>query len=140
MHETSIALSILSLVEEKFNDTPGAVRVTKIRVLVGSLSLVDPVALKFALEVASKGTPMEGSEIEIEFVEPVFKCRKCGHTWRLTRDELGRIAEDKALAQVLHYYPDLITEHLKCPKCGSRDIDIVEGGGVILESVEIETR
>ncbi len=140
MHETSIALSILSLVEEKFKSTPGAVRVSRVRIRVGSLSLVDPVALKFALEVAGKGTPMEGAEIEIEFVDPVFRCRKCGHEWKLTGDQLGRLTNDKALAQVLHYYPDLITEHLKCPVCGSRDIDIVEGGGVILDSIEIETR
>jgi len=57
LHETSIALSILAAIEDVFNQTPGAKRVTKIKLRIGMLSLIDIEALKFALMVASRGTP-----------------------------------------------------------------------------------
>ncbi len=138
MHETSIALSILAAVEDVYKQTPGAKRVTAIKIRVGMLSLIDIEALKFALQVASKGTPAEGAKLHVEIETPRFRCRKCGHEWEVGREELERIAEKYGLASVMHIYPDVILEYMRCPRCGSTDVEIVRGRGVILESVELD--
>jgi hydrogenase nickel incorporation protein HypA/HybF len=138
LHETSIALSILSAVEDVYKQTPGARRVTAIRIRVGMLSLIDIEALKFALKVASRGTPAENARIEVKIETPRFRCRKCGYEWELSREKLEEITEEYGLASVMHIYPDVILEYMKCPRCGSTDIEILEGRGVILESIELD--
>ena len=138
MHETSIALSILSAVEDVYRQTPGARRITAIRIRVGMLSLIDIEALRFALQVASKGTPAEGAKLHITIETPRFRCRHCSHEWELNREKLEEIAEKYGLASAMHIYPDIILQYMRCPRCGSTDVEIVRGRGVILESVELD--
>ncbi|ABM80187.1 hydrogenase maturation nickel metallochaperone HypA [Hyperthermus butylicus] len=139
MHETSIALSILAAVEDVFRSTPGARRVEKIRIRVGMLSLVDPEALRFALSVVSRDTPAENAEVEIETVRPRFRCPHCGYEWEVGDEDVKRIADDPMLATLVHIHPDVVVKYLRCPRCGSTDVEIVEGKGVVLHSVVIET-
>lgn len=139
MHETSIALSILAAVEDAFRETPGAKRVTKIRLQIGMLSLVDPEALRFALQVVARDTPAEGAEIEIEMVKPRFRCNKCGYEWEPDDKDIKKISEDPQLSTLVHINPDVLTEYLTCPRCGSNDVEIIRGKGVVLHSIDIET-
>jgi len=138
MHETSIALSILATVEDVFKNVPDAKKVKSILIRVGLLSLVDIEALRFALRVASRGTPAEGADISILLEYPLFRCRVCGREWSLDKRALSEITGRYDIGSVMHLYPDVILEYLKCPYCGSTDIEIVKGRGVILDSVEIE--
>jgi len=139
MHETSIALSILAAVEDAFKETPGAKRVTKIRLQVGMLSLVDPEALRFALQVVSRDTPAEGAEIEIEMVKPRFRCNRCGYEWEPRDEDIEKISQDPQLSTLVHINPDVVAQYLTCPRCGSNDVEIIRGKGVILHSIDIET-
>ena len=139
MHEVSIAMSILSVVEQAFRETPGAKKVTRIKLQIGMLSMVDPEALRFALKTVAKGTPAEDAEIEIEMVKPVFRCNRCGYTWEVRDEDVKRISEDPQLSTLVHIYPDVVSKYLSCPRCGSNDIEIVKGKGVIVHSVDIET-
>ncbi|RUM47137.1 MAG: hypothetical protein DSY37_03530 [Hyperthermus sp.] len=139
MHEVSIALSMLSLVEDAFRRTPGARRVSKIRIEVGLLSLVDVEALRFALRTVARGTPAENAVIEIMVSKPVFRCRKCGYQWSVSDSDINRIAGDEEKRMILHIYPDVAAKYFTCPRCGGNSIDIVKGRGVVLLDVEIET-
>jgi len=139
LHETSIALSILAAIEDVFNQTPGAKKITKIKLRIGMLSLIDIEALKFALMVASRGTPAEGAEIEYTIEPPTFRCNKCGHEWSIAEKELNELVEKYGLQSAMHLHPDIITKYFHCPRCGSTDIEIKSGRGVIIESVEIDT-
>ena len=139
MHETSIALSILAALEDAFRDTPGAKRIRKVKLQVGMLSLVDPEALRFALRVVSRDTPAEGAEIEIEMVRPRFRCNSCGHEWEVDDRDIQKISEDPQLSTLVHINPDIVVGYLRCPRCGSSDVEITRGKGVIIHSVEIET-
>jgi len=138
LHETSIALSILAAVEDAFRETPGAKRVTRIKLQVGLLSLVDPEALRFALQVVSRDTPAEGAEVEIEMVKPRFRCLRCGHEWEPSDDDIKRITDDPQLSTLVHINPDVLVSYLTCPRCGSNNVEIIRGKGVILHSVDIE--
>ncbi|BES82312.1 hydrogenase maturation nickel metallochaperone HypA [Pyrodictium abyssi] len=139
MHETSIALSILAAVEDAFRSTPGARRVTRIRLQVGMLSLIDPEALRFALRVVSRGTPAEDAEIDIEMVEPRFRCQSCGHEWGPSPEDVKRISEDPNLSTLVHIHPDALARYLRCPRCQGGNVEITRGHGVVLHSVSIET-
>ncbi|WP_236698217.1 hydrogenase maturation nickel metallochaperone HypA [Pyrodictium occultum] len=135
----SIALGILAAVEDAFRSTPGAKRVTRIRLRVGVLSLIDVEALRFALRVASRGTPAEDAEIEVEMAEPRFRCRVCGYEWKPSREETERLTGNPEISTLVHIDPDVLPRFLQCPRCGARDVEVVQGTGVMLHSVDIET-
>ncbi|MCE4606303.1 MAG: hydrogenase maturation nickel metallochaperone HypA [Desulfurococcales archaeon] len=120
------------------NKTPGVKKVKSITLKVGLLSLVDSDALKFALKIAAKSTPVEGAHINIILVKPRFSCRECGYEWTISQDSLNKLSEKFDLTPTLHLYPDIIVRFLKCPSCGSNDVEIIEGRGVILESIELD--
>ena len=65
MHELSIALSLVDAIAEELPNL-GSVRVIAARVRIGALSGVAPEALSFAFDVATDGSPIAGSSIEIE--------------------------------------------------------------------------
>jgi len=76
MHELSIALSILEVVEEEV-DRHGGVPVEAIHVRMGPLSGVVKEALLSAYQLASERTPFEHSRLIIEEVPIVIYCSKC---------------------------------------------------------------
>ncbi len=138
MHETSIALAILAAAEDAFEKLGNAKRIKRMKLRVGALSLVDVEALKFALKVASRGTPAEDAEIEVELESPEFKCRRCGRTWSIDESRMEELTREHGVKPLVHLHPDIIVEYLECPYCGSRDIEITRGKGVILEYIEVE--
>lgn len=76
MHELSIALSILEVVEEEAGRQGGAA-VEAIHVRMGPLSGVVKDALVSAYELASAKTPFEHARLIIEEVPIAIYCSKC---------------------------------------------------------------
>ena len=76
MHELSIALSILEVVEEEA-DRHGGAPVEAIHVRLGPLSGVVKEALLSAYELAVERTPFEHSRLIIEEMPIVIYCSKC---------------------------------------------------------------
>jgi hydrogenase nickel incorporation protein HypA/HybF len=75
MHELSIALSLLDLVEEEA--ARRGCRVATIHLRLGPLSGVVREALAGAYEMAREGTSMAGTELVIESVPVVVSCPAC---------------------------------------------------------------
>ncbi|ALU11783.1 hydrogenase nickel incorporation protein HypA [Ignicoccus islandicus DSM 13165] len=135
MHEGSYAQMIISSVLDFLkNKNLENVRVKKIKMRIGELSLIDIEALKNAMEIYSIGTPLEGAQLEVELVKSEFKCRNCGAQWSF-RDVYPDLEVN---LPILHLYPHLISEILKCPRCGSSDVEIVKGEEFQIVSIEIE--
>src|SRR6185436_4996965 len=82
MHELSIALSMIEMATEEA-ERRGAARVTALYLKLGPLSGVVKDALLFSYEVASNGTPLEGSRLVIEDVPVVVYCSECQAQRRL---------------------------------------------------------
>ncbi|WP_456478655.1 hydrogenase maturation nickel metallochaperone HypA [Geoglobus ahangari] len=80
MHEMSYAEAVLEQVV-RLAEENGAREVKKIKLVIGELLLINPDQLTFCLNAISKGTPMEGAEVEIEFVKPDIRCIKCGRQY-----------------------------------------------------------
>jgi len=68
MHELSIALSLVDAVCDELPRLGERVSVRRVVIRVGALSGVVPAALKFAYDVATEGSPIAGSGLDIEEV------------------------------------------------------------------------
>jgi hydrogenase nickel incorporation protein HypA/HybF len=97
---TQIVQSVLAEAEKR-----GAIKVTEVDLVVGQLTFLGLEQVRFAFEILTKDTIMEGAKLVIEEQEGVVKCKNCGY-------EGGFKYEDDPL-----YHVPLPT--LICPKCGS---------------------
>ena len=114
MHELSIAHAVVRTVVEALPD-PG-VKVTTVRLRIGALSGVVPQALHFAYDVATAGTALEGSVLEIQNMPVVVNCPTCGH------QELSGIRD------------------FRCPRCGEPCGDVVAGKELEVADVTFDER
>ena len=110
MHELAIAESVVQIASRHADGR----QVTKVYLKVGHLRQVVPSALAFSFDLVAQGTPVEGAELEMEEVPVTGKCRACG-------------AESR-----LESFP------LQCKTCGGFDLQILEGEGLYVESLELE--
>ena len=114
MHELSIAEALIEQVQRELRRAGQNGRVVRLELAVGRLSGVHSDSLRFAFDLISPGTPVEGAELTISEPRAVSRCAACGG-----REEID----------------DLVTE---CPRCRSRDITIEEGRDLLLQSIEID--
>lgn len=77
MHELSLAENIVGLLEAQAV-SGGFTRVRSVRVEVGALSAVEPDALAFAFDEATRGTLAEGAVLDLVRVEGRGRCPACG--------------------------------------------------------------
>lgn len=113
MHEMSIALSIINIVEQEAEKAE-ANTVSSIELEIGQLSGVEIEALNLALSSAKVGTIMETAQTNILTIEASAQCHNCGNTF--TAKEI--------------YFAD-------CPYCGSIDCEVITGKELRVKSINI---
>jgi hydrogenase nickel incorporation protein HypA/HybF len=113
MHELSIACSLVEMAAQAANDA-GAARVEAVHLRLGALAGVVKDALLFSYEIATQGTILAGSRLEIEDVPVVIYCGSCRMTSSLTS-----------------------LQSFRCPHCGQPSADIRQGRELELISLEI---
>ena len=102
MHELSIAMNIVEIVEESAADA-NCKAVSEIDLEIGSMSGVVIEALQFALEEAVKSSIMETARINIHEISARVKCIACAHEF-----------EPEDIIAV-------------CPECGHIYADVIRG-------------
>ncbi len=112
MHELSIAQALVEQVEE-VRSSNGGRAVVSVGLRVGSWRLVVPESLDFYYQALTRGTPLQGSVLEIETVEARGRCVPCGEVFGVE----GPL--------------------ILCPACGSLGGDLVAGQELDLVSVEL---
>ncbi len=95
--------------------------------MLGELQNIDKDILKQYIDMVIKETDYSHLKIDYEIEKTLLKCRKCGYTWSLSDIELTE--EER---EMIHFLPEAIHTFSKCPKCGSKDIDILRGRGIKL--------
>ncbi|MEE9515400.1 MAG: hydrogenase maturation nickel metallochaperone HypA [Candidatus Brocadiales bacterium] len=115
MHDIESCKAILDAVDKETKKRSGK-RVVRIKLSVGSLSGTNPDHLRETLILCSTGTVAEGAELELTKKPATIGCLECGHEFET--DGPG--------------FPG-------CRKCESPRTRIIDGDGVTLESLEIET-
>jgi hydrogenase nickel incorporation protein HypA/HybF len=114
MHELSIISSVVETVMESLEKYPGA-RVVEVRLRVGTLAAVVEDSLQFCYELATEGTPLEGSRLVVKTVPVMIHCPACGAD--------GEIES---------------LQSFRCPRCGEPAADIRQGRELEIEAIEIE--
>lgn len=77
MHELSIMQGIFDIVMEKVEEHR-IKKISKVNVVVGELSGVEPAALSFAFSFFVQNTLAEGAELTITEIGVTGRCRRCG--------------------------------------------------------------
>ena len=113
MHELTIAQEVLRVVEDSIKPA-GLEDVTCINLVIGALNGVQVDCLEFALEAITEGTPAKGLRLNIEHVEPLFRCRNCAEEF----SSEGWFCSP-------------------CPKCGNFGHDLVKGDELSVASVDL---
>ncbi|MCS7128646.1 MAG: hydrogenase nickel incorporation protein HypA [Sulfolobales archaeon] len=92
---------------------------------IGKLQSVNAEIFDFALrELLSEGNVVV-SELKYLSEEILLKCRKCYFEWSPSIESLG-----SEVSEFIHFIPEVIHSYVSCPKCSSRDYDILSGRGI----------
>jgi len=124
MHEFSIAAEMVDNVLE-FSRAHPDVEMLSVRVQIGELTCIEPEQLCFCYESITRQTPLEGSQLEIETVKAIVRCRRCGY-------EGSPVYWNEAVVGV-----GIAT--MQCPECGS-SARPVQGHECLLRTVQVVTR
>jgi hydrogenase nickel incorporation protein HypA/HybF len=112
MHEFGICRSLIDVALSALAERETTQRATSLQVEIGRFTAVVPDSLRFYFDVLSRGTLLEGAELNVESIPLRTRCRSCGHE-----------AE-----------PDLPS--LLCSKCEGL-VEIVAGRELRLVSVDV---
>ena len=116
MHEMTVAIQIRGVLETELATEGEPLVAECVHVQVGALANIVPEALQFAWPHAVSGSAsLDGSTIEIDFVEARLSCRACSAT---------------------HTTATLTT--LRCPVCRSAEVQVV--GGDELDIIGVDLR
>lgn len=112
MHELAMAQALVEQVE-RIRAKENAVAVISVTVNIGALSGVDRDAFEFAFPLATEGTSLAGSRLDIVETPVEVACGDC--------EERSRPSLDNFL----------------CAKCRSRRVRITAGRDFLIQSVEL---
>jgi hydrogenase nickel incorporation protein HypA/HybF len=113
VHELGITDQLLMLTL-KHAEQAGAVRVVRLRLLIGEFSSVVDESIQFYWDMMTEGTIAEGAELCFAYVPGKLACADCGEIV-LFGDYDGR-----------------------CPGCGGTRLSTHDGSQFRLESIEVE--
>lgn len=113
MHEFSVIRAVLREAET-IARREGAERVTAMTMSVGEFSGVEADLLPLAFQELAPGTPAAGAELTIHRLPLEARCRRCEHRF------------------VVRQF------RFTCPECQGRDVAVVRGDELLLETVTLE--
>ena len=112
MHEVALAERMVRIALEAAAANGGG-RVTGAKLLLGALSCAEPETLRFAFDIAARGTGAEGCGLQIVRVPAKLRCRECGG------EHEGELLEP-------------------CPVCRSIGFEVLQGRELRMESIDVE--
>jgi len=114
MHEMSIVQALIEQVQVEVERSGQAGRVTRVDLAIGTLSGVHVDSLRFAFELLSPGTLVQGADLVIEQPPAHVHCQDCG-----AKPAIHELA-------------------MTCPSCGGGHVKIEGGTDLVLQSIELE--
>ena len=122
MHEYSVMKKLVTAVIDEIKDRD-IDKITQVKVEIGDLTFLGEEQLKFAYEVLSKDTILEGSKLKLIKKPAKVRCSECGYVGEI------EYSDDPAF----HYTVPVIS----CPSCESKP-DIIQGKGMNIIGVTAE--
>jgi hydrogenase nickel incorporation protein HypA/HybF len=114
MHEITILVQLVNMVEKEARANKLAEKIDTIVVQLGQLTSIVPKYLKEYYPNVTEGTSLEGSKLEIEMIPGNGLCHHC--------NKVFRIIEHKG----------------KCPICEANDWEMLSGQEFILKEIRIK--
>ncbi|HDK7169372.1 TPA: hydrogenase maturation nickel metallochaperone HypA [Clostridium botulinum] len=111
MHETAVICEVVDIVLKTAKDN-ALEKITKVILRIGEFSCVQEDQLKFSYEIICRDTLLEGSDLVIEWVQPLTYCSHCNEN-----------------------FPVSFT-HKECPICHKVSEKIVSGYDTYVYSIE----
>jgi len=125
VHEYSLAQALLDGLTEHLRQHPVKGRVRAVHVRKGELLILSQEALGEAWRILAAGTPVAGSEVQIEKVPVKVRCPACGYE--------GPV---KYVREAGWHFAVPV---LACPTCGGR-ADVMEGRDLAIVSLSVDER
>jgi len=113
MHELAITQSMLDVVLEQAKKAE-AKEVGKITLVIGEMTGVVEECVRFYFDFLSQGTLAEGAALSFQPVATQARCRVCDKLFELKEFDWA------------------------CPYCGGKEMEIVAGKELFVESIEVE--
>jgi hydrogenase nickel incorporation protein HypA/HybF len=104
---------MIAIILEKAGEVR-AKRVSVVNVKAGALSGVEKTALEFAFEQVAKNTIAEKAALLVEILPATMRCLECKGDFKLA----GGLFE--------------------CPACSSREVELVSGQELFIDSIDVE--
>jgi len=113
MHEMAIAQGILDIALDNA-ERHGAKKISRIRLLIGKMTGVEPESLHFCFSALAAGTKASEAELDIVILPLIGCCRDCGREFPI---------------EAMRFF---------CPACSSAEVEIISGRELRVEYLEVE--
>lgn len=113
MHETDMTKALILTVKDWWESQPQHFKVSCIHLIVGKFTCVEPVSLKFAFEVQTRNTFLDGVRLDIQETALIAFCHCCQQ----------------------EYHPEIGIQYA-CPECKSPMEDIRSGRELKIDRIE----
>lgn len=120
MHEFSVMSQIVDSILDEAGKR-GAKRIEQVDLDIGEYTMLGEEQLRFAYEVLSKDTMLEGSKLQVGRIPGRIRCPSCGF---------------EGPVPVVADAPHRITPVLECPMCRS-PAEIIEGRECVIRRVRM---
>ena len=117
MHETDMTKALILSIKDWREEQPEQHQIEKIHLVVGEFTCVEPASLKFAFEVQTRNTFLEGVELVIKDIPLIAFCQGCQQ----------------------EYKPQIGLQY-SCPDCKSPMEDIRSGRELKIDRIEYSSR
>ena len=113
MHEMSLCQGMVQIIEEQAK-TQSYNRVKTVRLEIGPLATVEPEALRFCFDAATRGTLAENATLDIITTAASAWCFSCGETVTISE------------------------RNGTCPNCGSYQLQVTGGDELRIKELEVD--
>ncbi|MCU7787560.1 hydrogenase maturation nickel metallochaperone HypA [Pyrobaculum sp. 3827-6] len=123
MHEWSLALSLVQTLDKWALERQ--VQIRRVVLSVPSPSQLDIAVLKEAFDTLKRESRLEKAALEVKVVTPRYRCRACGYEFGQEEvdPQIKKLMGDYGEEYPLHLIPELLPTFVRCPRCGSHDIE-----------------
>jgi len=134
MHEWALAESIvMAAVEEAQKEKLKTI--TQVIVYIGELQQIEKEIFLFALNELGKSQKpsIRKDAFLLKTEKSTLTCKNCGESWKYS-DLKKKLNETES--ESIHFIPEVVFVHTRCPRCRSPDFEITKGRGVVLSSIK----
>ena len=134
MHEWALAESVITTALETAKKEK-LKQIKEITISFGELQQIERDIFKFSLNELKKthSKKMKNTKFRMKTEKTTLKCKNCETTWTY-QDMKKKLTADES--ESIHFIPEIVFVHARCPKCGNPDFEIIKGRGVTIESIK----